>query len=63
MATRRSAADAAVFDAYDSSDVFEVFEVFDGLGRLDGLEWPDEHDIDLVVDSLGLVGAARHRRR
>lgn len=60
MATRRSAADAAVFDAYDTSDVFEVF---DGIGQLDGFEWPDEHDIDLVVDSLGLVGAGRHRRR
>lgn len=47
MSTQRSAADAAIVDLFERWDETDV----------------DEHDIDLVVDLLGLVGAARRRRR
>lgn len=47
MSTQRSAADAAIVDLFERWDETDV----------------DEHDIDLVVDLLGLVDAARRRRR
>lgn len=46
MSTQRSAADAAIVD------------LFERWGEAD----VDEHDVDLVVDLLGLVGAPRRRR-
>lgn len=56
MARRRSATDAAIARR-DADDAFDLFDLLDGADR------PDEHDLDLIVDALGLVGAARRRRR
>ncbi|WP_160144785.1 hypothetical protein [Acidovorax sp. SLBN-42] len=48
MSTQRSAADAAIVD------------LFERWGEGDDV---DEHDVDVVVDLLGLAGSMRRRRR
>ncbi|MDF2574653.1 MAG: hypothetical protein K0S05_1565 [Agromyces sp.] len=47
MSTQRSAADAAIVDLFERWGADEV----------------DEHDVDVMVDLLGLVPGLRRRRR
>lgn len=47
MSTQRSAADAAIVDLFERWGADDV----------------DEHDVDVMVDLLGLVPGLRRRRR